>query len=247
MRYKKGCKVEVMNKKEVPISWHSAEILSGNGHTYYVRYEYNPGISDGSMVERVSRKLVRPCRPPSPSMETWNVGDTVEVFEDFSWKIATILKVMQGDHYMVRLLGCSMESNVHKLNIRGQWLWLDEKWIPMGKNYRACGVNQINKLSGCNIYQKTSFQAEKLNARIHTEAQINCLVIDRGTGLQESPKLSRSLKRLLPDSSCVIESFTGKAQKIRAVEKDGRKQNMASPSLVEKGQIWRHASLASMV
>ncbi|CDP04795.1 unnamed protein product [Coffea canephora] len=234
MRFKRGSKVEVMNKKEVPISWRSAEILNGNGHTYYVRYEYHPVMNNRSMMERVSRKFVRPCPLPSQGIETWKVGDTVEVFEDFSWKIATILTVMQGDYYTVRLLGSSKESNVHKLNIREQWLWLDDKWILMGKKSGACGVNQVNKQSSLNYHEKTSFQAAKFNAGTHTEAQKNCLDIEKRNGLQEFHKLSRSLKRLSQDSSCVIESLTGKAYKIRAVEKDYRKQKVAPPSLVEK-------------
>lgn len=41
MRFKKGDKVEVMRKKEVPV-WRCGEIISGNGHTYSVKYDCNP-------------------------------------------------------------------------------------------------------------------------------------------------------------------------------------------------------------
>ncbi|XP_059592214.1 uncharacterized protein LOC100264564 isoform X6 [Vitis vinifera] len=38
MKFRKGSKVEVLNKKEVPSgAWHCAEIISGNGHNYSVR------------------------------------------------------------------------------------------------------------------------------------------------------------------------------------------------------------------
>lgn len=44
MRFKKGDKVEVMNIKEAAISWHTAEILSGNGITYRVQYDFYCGL-----------------------------------------------------------------------------------------------------------------------------------------------------------------------------------------------------------
>lgn len=133
MRFKKGSTVEVMKKTDMPISWRLAEILSGNGHTYSVRYHCHPGLVNESGFERVSRKCVRPCPPSTQGKVTWIVGDLVEVCEDLSWKTATILKDLQGDNYFVRLLGTSSELTVHKLNIRGRLLWLDDKWILMGK------------------------------------------------------------------------------------------------------------------
>ena len=43
----------------------------------------------------------------------------------------------------------------------------------------ACGVNQVNKQSSLNYHEKTSFQAAKFNAGTHTEAQKNCLDIEK--------------------------------------------------------------------
>nr|CAD1823927.1 unnamed protein product [Ananas comosus var. bracteatus] len=57
MRFKKGSKVEVMSKWEVPLgSWCPAEIISGNGHTYNVRF-ITCSLDTNLAVGRVPRKL----------------------------------------------------------------------------------------------------------------------------------------------------------------------------------------------
>lgn len=75
----------------------------------------------------------------------------------------------------------------------------------------------------------------KSNARTQTEAQTNRLDFHKDTRLQETHKVSsRSLKRLPTDCSSFVESFVGKAHKIRGVKKDGRKQMMAAFPSVKK-------------
>lgn len=133
MRFREGSRVEVMKNIKMPIAWHEAEILTDNRHTYSVMYVHHLDTISESEVERVSGKYVRPCPPCTQGKATWEVGDIVEVFEDFSWKIASILKVLPGDRYFVRLLGTSTELTVHKLNVRERWVWQDDKWILMGK------------------------------------------------------------------------------------------------------------------
>lgn len=131
MRFKKGNKVEVMNKKEALTSWRFAEIISGNGHTYGVRYDCSSGKTREEAVERVSRKAIRPIPPQLEGAESWLVGDIVEVFDEDSWKIATVLKDYDGDYYLVRALG--MSFRVHKLNIRTRQSWQNDKWVVIGK------------------------------------------------------------------------------------------------------------------
>nr|CAD1823997.1 unnamed protein product [Ananas comosus var. bracteatus] len=88
MRFKKGSKVEVMSKWEVPLgSWCPAEIISGNGHTYNVRF-ITCSLDTNLAVGRVPRKAIRPCPPPFESTESWVQGDIVEAFESNSWKLA---------------------------------------------------------------------------------------------------------------------------------------------------------------
>lgn len=150
MRFKTGDKVEVMNNKEVPVSWRTAEILSGNCHTYTLQYDYFPGMARDRLVEMVSRKFMRPFPPLVQGVESFITGDIVEVFYQYSWKIAVILNVLGGkkeskkkkihvkvavfqNQYLVRLLGCSEELVIDRSNIRMRQTWHDDKWILMGK------------------------------------------------------------------------------------------------------------------
>lgn len=125
MRFKKCTKVEVMNK-EGPTSWRVAEIVSGNGEAYNVRYNGYRG------VEKVFRGNVRPY-PPAINSQSWVIGDIVEVFDESSWKIATVLKVLKGDRYTVRPHESTCEIRAHKTNIRSRLSWGDGHWIPLWK------------------------------------------------------------------------------------------------------------------
>ncbi|KAL0407812.1 UNVERIFIED_CONTAM: hypothetical protein Sradi_1715600 [Sesamum radiatum] len=150
MRFKKGDKVEVMDRKDVPVSWRAAEILSCIGHTYRVQYDSYPGVASNQMVEMVPLKFLRPRPPLVQGVESCIAGDIVEVFNEYSWKIAAILKVPGvkktnkrnkihpqaaafQNQYLVRLLGCSQELVVDRSDIRMRQTWHDDKWILMGK------------------------------------------------------------------------------------------------------------------
>ena len=126
--------MEVLSKKEVPSgSWRSAEIMSGSGHYYTVRYDKFEGGSNQTVVERVSRKAIRPCPPSLEVLENWIPGDVVEVFNDRSWKMATVSEVLGKNNYLVRLLGSSSEFKVCKFDIRARRSWQDDKWVLMHK------------------------------------------------------------------------------------------------------------------
>ncbi|XP_059307686.1 uncharacterized protein LOC132059175 isoform X1 [Lycium ferocissimum] len=138
MRFKKGSKVEVMNKKDSPVSWCPAEIVSGNGHTYSVRYDYYPSTEKKTRVERVSRRDIRPCPLILEGVENGQSGQIIEVFDNCCWKTAIIVKVMNSDCYLVHLTGCSEEIRVHRSNIRVRQCWQDEKWHLIGKGSGTC-------------------------------------------------------------------------------------------------------------
>ncbi|KAA8525374.1 hypothetical protein F0562_007208 [Nyssa sinensis] len=180
MRFKKGSKVEAMIGKEVPISWRSAEIISGNGHTYSVRF--------------------------------W-----VE------------------SYYLVRVLGFSQEFKVHKFNIRVRQSWEDEKWVVIGKGSGSCKGVKHNKLSTSNCYKKASLQVRQDNTKSKLQAGDDCFAVQNNAGLQESHIVtSRTLKRPSPYCSSIIEACTGDIMKVRAIDKQGRRQRVFTSSSLEK-------------
>lgn len=144
MRFFKGSKVEVLQEAEVPFgSWRPGEIVSGNGHTYLVRYDESP-VDFGVAVERVPRRLMRPC-PPADDPVCWAVGSILEAFDSYSWKVAEVVRVLGKKHYLVRLLGSSLESRAHASDLRLRKLWLDDKWIVTQK-VMLCSFNSQIRL-----------------------------------------------------------------------------------------------------
>lgn len=133
MRLKKGSKVEVLNKSEDPDgSWWCAEIISGNGHNYYVRYDRH--LSDvGSSMERVPRRAIRPRPQSEKGRLDWVPGDIVEVLNNFSWIVAKIIMFSGGEYFSVRLHGSSTELIVHSSCIRLRKCWQDDKWFVFRK------------------------------------------------------------------------------------------------------------------
>lgn len=133
MRYKKGSQVEVLSKREAPSgSWRCAEIISGNGHTYSVKYDcYSPDM-DGA-VERVPRKAIRPCPPPVKFPRNLVPGDIVEVFEHNSWKLGEVSRVSGGHYFFVRLLGSSRQFRAEISGIRLRQSWHHNKWVVIQK------------------------------------------------------------------------------------------------------------------
>lgn len=134
MRFKKGDKVEVLSRKEVPSgAWRSAEILCGNGHNYTVKYDGYTGTTDQAVMERVSRKTMRPCPPILRVAKNCFPGDVVEVFDNFFWKMATISKIVGRKYFLVRLLGSSLEFKVSRSDVRVRQSWEENNWVVIGQ------------------------------------------------------------------------------------------------------------------
>ncbi|MFS7889839.1 putative chromatin remodeling & transcriptional activation CHROMO-DOMAIN family [Helianthus anomalus] len=193
MRFKKGSKVEVMNK-EVPASWCVAEIVSSNGHGYNVRYDGYEG------VERVSRRFVRPSAPAIGS-QNWVSGDIVEVFDENSWKVATVSKVLKGGRFLVRLHGSSHEIRAHKTNVRARQAWRDGQWVP------------IAKISGSNGVEPMIYQKEDNDARLqkHKRSSPFCSSLYEAKKVKHTEKDgSQSQRRVSTHSFEKVDAFEGK-------------------------------------
>ncbi|CAA0371630.1 unnamed protein product [Arabidopsis thaliana] len=211
MRFRRGSRVEVFSIKEASYGvWRSAEIISGNGHTYNVRY-YSFEIANNEVVEdRVPRKIIRPS-PPQVDVDRWEAGELVEVLDNnISWKTATVLEVLSGRYYVVRLLGAKAELTVHKVYLRARQSWQDERWVMIGKV--SCSVKS-STLTGSDEHQNVN-------------PLLNCVVP------QETSVASlRVLKRPSPcDWAESAESCTRSPKKIRSLEEEGHQHWFASSS-----------------
>ncbi|XP_062090657.1 uncharacterized protein LOC133796955 isoform X2 [Humulus lupulus] len=217
MRFRKGSKVEVLSKKEGPSgSWQCAEIISGNGHNYNVRYD---GLGSNTVVERVSRKDIRPCPPPMEVSDDWVCGDVVEVFNNFSWKMATILKVLGKKYVLLRLVGSSQEYKVSKLDIRVRQSWQDDQWIVIGKGSRNYDNGKDNENLTLEENRNSSFQIQKTNIRLSSRLSGHYFPVMKEQKFQESQlSSSKSLKRGLSYCNSQADVHARIAQKRRIVE-----------------------------
>lgn len=210
MRFKKGSKVEVLTQKDVPSgSWRCAEIIGGNGHNYTVRYEGDVMSFVETMVETVPRKAIRPCPPSVEVTGDWVPGDVVEVFHNYSWKMATVLMVSRWTHLLVRLLGSAIELKTHKYDVRARLCWQDGEWIVIGK--------------ASNMYEDTRFRVPSSRKRMDSTASRHFkgdfVSMGNTNGVAESRRIPcRAPKRKLSECHYQIEVYAGQSQKIRVGE-----------------------------
>ncbi|KAK9101916.1 hypothetical protein Sjap_019170 [Stephania japonica] len=219
MRFKKGSKIEVFKQVEVASgSWISAEILSGNGHNYDITYARRPGVA---VVERIPRKFIRPRPPAVKNAKDWAVGDMVEVLDNITWKVATVLKVIGGSYYMVRFLGSCSELKVHKSDLRVRQTWKDDQWFLAEKDLGKCKDAVFNKPTTLRSYQNASNQMPVGDGYMKLHG-------DDNDSAQESYMLSsRKLKRVASDELSYTGPQMGAARKLRAVE-TGRHRQVVS-------------------
>ncbi|VFQ84631.1 unnamed protein product [Cuscuta campestris] len=222
MRLKCRCKVEVMNSLEGTNSWHTAEVLSGDGRTYTVRYDSCSRFENSSMEVRVPKKFIRPYPPPVQSGEIWQVSDLVEVCscdDVCSWKAARVLMILGGDRYLVRLLGCSQEISIHKSRMRRRQCWKDGKWFLLPKDSGSYGhIKYREPPSDCwtNINGGSDHVAFEDITRLHDSHVIS----------------SRSLKRMSPHYSSAGETYP---QEFGALGTNCKRRKINSPQSRKKG------------
>ncbi|XP_050363592.1 uncharacterized protein LOC126782394 [Argentina anserina] len=249
MRFKKGDKVEVLNLKEVPSgAWQCGVIVSGNGHTYSVRYDWSPDVEGEAVVERVWRKAIRPCPPLVYSEDSWGVGDVVEVFDVGFWKMARVVKDFDGNYYLARLLGSLEEFRIHKSRIRVRQLLKDDKWIVVGKinlRIKVSWGNDCVENRSCQDSHIVSSPSLKRHC-LYTEAYPRKMrLTERECGRQQA--LSRSPSSLLkkvdavayprekPDENYMHTSFVCPAT--RYIEKENRNLSGANSCFERSSEV----------
>ncbi|ONK59490.1 uncharacterized protein A4U43_C08F6970 [Asparagus officinalis] len=236
MKFKKGSKVEVLDKREVPSgSWLCAEVISGDGDYYSIKYDCysdNAGVT----VERVPRGAIRP-RPPSVLYtRCWVPGDIVEVFEKNSWKLAEVLKVVKGKYFFVRLIGYSKKLRAHMSELRPRQVWEDNSWIVIQKeggndrfmNSKSKAGDDSNRMPQSGIEGKSSGQNDQFSHKY--EGGLD----ECGWVTLEGKKRRQCL--YLPQT----DTCTGARKKLRFVEKMERSQRALgtlSSHLLEKHEL----------
>ncbi|KAM4133088.1 hypothetical protein ACJW30_01G302000 [Castanea mollissima] len=238
MRFKKGNKVEVLSKREVPSgSWCCAEIICGNGHNYTIRYDGYEQANGKIVLERVSRKAIRPCPPPLEISGSWVPGDVVEVFDNFSWKMSTISQDLGKNYYKVRILGSSREFEVLKFDIRVRQSWQDNKWVVIGKGSGNFEGGKHDENSTLKYNLNLSSQVHNRTTRIKIRVKDDCFPVKTRMNFPDSHIVSsKTLKRGSPYCYSEVEAYAGVAQKFRAIEKEGRchRLNAANSSTLPK-------------
>ncbi|XP_047329075.1 uncharacterized protein LOC124932482 [Impatiens glandulifera] len=209
MKFRKGCKVEVMSGNQVPMSWRCAEIISGNGRSYLVKFDHHlESTEEEAVFERVSRKAIRPCPPSIEDIQIWVAGDVVEVFNYGSWNSATVLKVLNGDCYLVRLLGPSQELRVHMSRTRARLSWQNERWVIFGHGQGSRSYQHLKPAS--NGHQKRGILEPKPSGMFKRRRENDAFACE----------VSRTLREASPPPSCHLDVYSGHFQKTRTLERD---------------------------
>ncbi|KAL1557381.1 hypothetical protein AAHA92_07967 [Salvia divinorum] len=219
----------------------------------------------------VSRKLLIPCPSSPQGAKGFITGDIVEVFHQHSWKIAVVVNVLGGkkesrnkkihhkvstckNQYLVRLVGCSKEVAVDRTKIRLRQTWHDGKWVQSTKIPQVGDDLILSKPSKSNFCPKMNSQIPAFNSRVKYQPGEDCGNFKDEAALRESAVISsRSLKRMSPYVSSVVEANGRHAQKFRTAEKEGRKQRVVADRVLDKvhavaypnetlGETYMHAS-----
>uniref|UniRef100_A0A0D9WRU2 Agenet domain-containing protein n=1 Tax=Leersia perrieri TaxID=77586 RepID=A0A0D9WRU2_9ORYZ len=230
MKFVKGNKVEVLQEAEVPLgSWRGAEIVLGNAESFYVRYDPSP-VDTCAAVERVHRRLIRPCPPPDDSV-CWAIGDILEAFDSYSWKISEMVRVLGKDYYLVRLLGSSLELRIHASELRLRKHWKDGKWTVLQKDSTRCYGGSFRGQS----------KSGNFGSKLGKHKQLYC-TMDNNLLLKNQKAFnsdrSRGMKRKASAPSTNPTQCSEVTKRLQTPRRDGRYSLLVagvSPRLAEKG------------
>ncbi|KAL5729565.1 hypothetical protein ACHQM5_002498 [Ranunculus cassubicifolius] len=219
MRFKKGSKVEIFIRKDLPCSsWRIAELVSGNGHYYDVRYDFGAtvGVTAAPVIERVSRKDIRPSPPRVYTFRDWVPGDVVEVFEfdSMCWKAAIVSEATGGTYYMVRLLGSFQELRAHKSLLRVRQIWIHEQWVLVGL--------VVGGSADAKSDPKSRHKVVGTGGKMKLPQEGDYFSLEN-TNKHEKSRLvySRTVKRGSPNGLPYLKAHVGGGKKLRDFGKEG--------------------------
>ncbi|KAI4380434.1 hypothetical protein MLD38_006627 [Melastoma candidum] len=207
IRFTQGTKVEVLNMKDPPFgSWRCAEIFSGDGRTYMVRYYCSNSAAVKNTLGRVSHKFIRPYQPLLDISRTWVPGEVVEVFDNFSWKMGNVSRVSGGNYFLVQLLGLSQVIRTCTPYIRARRSWQDGQWTLIGP-----GSITLERTKGSRCREVIDVETRNYfsGARRRRACHRQCLRSSTG------PVVPKSQRRGSPYSDCETEELYPKRVVIR--------------------------------
>ncbi|XWS71968.1 hypothetical protein CRYUN_Cryun02cG0000200 [Craigia yunnanensis] len=186
------------------------------------------------LTRRVSGKAIRPCPPVLVVSDNWFPGDVVEVFDNFSWKMATILGVLAKQYILVGLLGSSLEFKVCKFDILVRQSWQNDEWVVIGKDSGSSEDGKHGENSTLRYNQNSSSQFQNMIRRRNRHMKVDCGPVNKKVNDQES--VIASTKTLKRGCYSQLKIQAGARQKLRAVEKDERlyRLDAANPSIHEQ-------------
>lgn len=158
-------------------------------------------------------------------MGDWVPGDVVEVFHNYSWKMATVLMVSGWSHLLVRLLGSAIEVKANKYDVRARLCWQDGEWIVIGKASNVCKDMRFRVPSSL----------KKVDTIVGRHIKGDAVSMRATNGVAESERIPcRAPKRKPSQCHNQIEVYAGRSEKIR-VGQDRRRLNVVRlPQLPKK-------------
>lgn len=117
-----------------------SKIMSVDDHKLTFRHKRFPTIAGEPAIETMHENI-RSCPPQSHMEKRWIRGDIVEVFDLHSWRRGKIMKVLQDDCFVVRIIGAIQLKEFHVSNIRAQQALHHDQWVMTNK---VSGKKQID-------------------------------------------------------------------------------------------------------
>lgn len=160
-------------------------------------------------------------------------GEIVETFHNFSWKMATISKVLGGNNFLVRLLGSMKEIKVEKFNLRVRRSWQNDESILIGMDSQNFGKQ--NECSSLMYNKKSRFRVQERFTSTKQCRENDYCADEDGIKFKGSHIISsNTLKRGSPYYNTQSEAYEGAPNKFRAFEKGGRVVALSSFPVADK-------------